>query len=946
MTAFSLEADQIKKLKERFKDLNKIRLERTQAVLTNRQQEFLEILPLLFHINHPTLPGYVSSNCPIGIPNFKPSEAALSAAKRLSKSFTFKARGYRQFDVQAIYLMGSPGTIAFSEKSDFDAWVCYREDIDPEMITQLGLKAERIMEWANSIHLEVTIFLVNPSEFRQGKTIPLSYESSGSSQHLLLLEEFYRTAIVLAGKLPLWWIVPPDQEHNYEQYIQMLEQKRLFSPREYINLGSVADIPADEFLGAALWHLYKGIDSPYKSIMKLMLMEAYASEYPQIKQLSSVFKAHMFHDEKLLPNRVDPYLLMLEKLSNYLLEQKSEERLELLRQCFYLKVNYQVSSKKHKASAQWRYEQMKEMTEAWHWDLFYLTLMDIQDNWKLNDLIKEHKQLVNALTHSYRKLSEFFRVHNHVCRISNRDLNLLGRKLHAAFERKSGKIEVINRAHKTQLLESHVSIHQFSTAKKVLGWKVFQNIVMSSEIDSKESLNQSVHLMKLIAWLYFNCAINSKTHIILFDKTGKQYRTNEMSLIVEQMEKVYPNALLTQSSIDVLAKAALVENNILFVNVNEDPFAAGKHTGKQIATSRIDSLKYGGLYRNLVITIDLIYNTSWNEMMYLHYPGEKGLLECICQYLRWNDDGREKKPTLCCSFSSERGKTIADRVNDLIVDVVDTFTPRRQNHNQRYLFAVSKGFYLIWLENNEAKYRKIANHRALIEELSQPKAEFSPLTIDKFAIDDLVLPAIYQQNRPNQIQFFYYNRTKNVDIYILDGHGALYHQQLQIEKQNVHLNHFILFLRSVMSRFQFDFSHELSNDFVEEDWQLDIYKVTRKGDKINLEKQNPDMYPLPKQFLNIQAIGDININDQQYFSFFCDGQEFSAFDYGNAVFTELADYVVKGRPSGLKYPIYITDMDLAPQMKELEGTHNLPIIQMLKYKQEIEETLNQAIDSL
>jgi len=947
MTAFNMETEQINTLTERFQKLNRIRLERTQAVLTDRQQEFLEILPLLFHINHPTLPGYVSSNCPMGVPNFKPSTEALSAAKRLAKSFSYKARGYRQFDIQAIYLMGSPGTIAFSEKSDFDAWVCFRESLEPEHINELNLKAERIMDWANSIHLEVTIFLVNPSEFRQGKTIPLSYESSGSSQHLLLLEEFYRTAIVLAGKYPLWWIVPPEQEHNYEQYIQMLEQKRLFSPQEYIDLGSVANIHADEFLGAALWHIYKGIDSPYKSIMKLMLMESYASEYPNIKLLSSVFKQHVYNDEKLSPNAVDPYLLMLEKLSDYIIKHTSQDRLELLRQCFYLKVHYPVSSKKHKPSTMWRYEMMKALTDSWEWDLFHLTLMDIQSNWKLNDLIKEHKQLVNALTHSYRKLSEFFRVHNNVSRISRRDVTLLGRKLHAAFERKAGKIEVINRAHQTQLLESHVSIHQFTTHKNVLGWKVFQNIVVSSEIDSKESLNQSVHLMKLVSWLYFNCAINSKTNIILFDKTGKQYRNNEMSLIVEQMEQVYPNALLGQSSIDVLAKAAQVENNILFINVNQDPFSAGKHTGQQIATSRTDSLKYGGMYRNLVVTIDLIYNTTWKEVMYLHYQGETGLLECICQYLRWNDDDFfEKLPTLCCSYSSERGKAIAERVNELIVDIVATFSPRSQSHHNRYLFAISKGFYLLWLENNEAKYKKIESHSALLNELSLPQLEFRPLTIDKHAIDDLVLPAIYEFNKVDRIQFFYFNRIKNVDIYILDGNGSLYHQQLSIEKQNVHINHFILFLRSVINRSLFDSSEDLTADYTEEEIDLDIYKVIRKGNDIKIERQNPNLYPLPKQFLNIQAIGDINISDQQYFSFFCDGQEFSAFDYGNAVYDELAAYVVKNRSSGLRYPVYITDMDLAPQIKEMESSENIQIIQMLKYKEQIEKKLNSAVKSV
>ncbi len=46
------------------------------------------------------------------------------------------------------------------------------------------------------------LFFINAEEFRQGKLGDLTSESCGSAQHSLLLDEFYRTSVLLAGKYP------------------------------------------------------------------------------------------------------------------------------------------------------------------------------------------------------------------------------------------------------------------------------------------------------------------------------------------------------------------------------------------------------------------------------------------------------------------------------------------------------------------------------------------------------------------------------------------------------------------------------------------------------------------------------------------------------------------------------------------------------------------------
>ncbi|MFE1817368.1 class I adenylate cyclase, partial [Metapseudomonas otitidis] len=75
---------------------------------------------------------------------------------------------------------------------------------------------------------------------------------------------------------PLWWLVPVYEEHNYRAYTQTLLSKRFIRAEDDLDLGHLAHIPPGEFVGAGLWQLFKGIDSPYKSLLKLLLTEVYA----------------------------------------------------------------------------------------------------------------------------------------------------------------------------------------------------------------------------------------------------------------------------------------------------------------------------------------------------------------------------------------------------------------------------------------------------------------------------------------------------------------------------------------------------------------------------------------------------------------------------------------------------------------------------------------------
>ena len=100
-------------LRARFLKVNAGRLERALLGLSSRQQMVLRLLPLLFHVNHPLLPGYVSGQTPAGVSGYEPDDDVLAEAQRLTRSFAYKGRrGSAPTPIQGLFLMGSLGTVA------------------------------------------------------------------------------------------------------------------------------------------------------------------------------------------------------------------------------------------------------------------------------------------------------------------------------------------------------------------------------------------------------------------------------------------------------------------------------------------------------------------------------------------------------------------------------------------------------------------------------------------------------------------------------------------------------------------------------------------------------------------------------------------------------------------------------------------------------------------
>lgn len=929
-----------KAVRHRFVRLNQARLSRARNALRERQRDVLDLLPLLFHLNHPMLPGYVSKEVPIGVSHYEPTPHQVEIARRLSRSFEYKRHQQRHTPILAVYMMGSPGSIAYSDESDFDIWLCHGPDLSPTQLTLLQQKARAVETWAGSLDLEVHFFLVDVERFRNGEALPLSEESSGSAQHNLLLEEFYRTAILIAGQAPLWWLVPPEAEGDYEAYAGTVKEKRFLHARNHLDLGGLTHIQAEEFFGAALWHLYKGIDSPYKATLKLLLIEAYASEYPRFDLLSLRFKRAIYSGEDDA-SRLDPYVMMLLKVEEYLQQQGDQQRLELARRCFYIKVDERLSEEPPHGQGGWQRELLAPLIHRWGWQLADLRLMDARGDWKVHRVAEERRIMFDALSTSYRFLSDFARRYAGLSLISQRDLTVLGRKLYAAFERKAGKVELLNRGINSQLHEPAITIQEVLDEQQQTTWVLFRGALASDEIHVNAPIKRSRSIIELIAWCYFNGVVDRYTVVALHTQIT-QLDAGDIKALIERMHTLFPDKCLDAKSLEEYAGPARIIHCGLFVNTELDTFTS-LSLGQNISSGRPDALSYGGAGKNLVQTLDLIIVTSWREVLTYHFSRSRGLMEFFREYFKWAAPSHGEAPPRLQVFgtSAQRGYIAAQRIERLYHDLVATYYGANALPQNRYVVTVSRGYYVLSLDGDLLHYEGIYSYGALLNALGRTQAAYSPVVIDRYALTDTVLPAIYGRNRSGYVQVFYRPAAEMVELYVLDERGSLFHQTLPYYDGKTLLGQYSRFFDSVLNRINFLMQEGQQISSAE---GVEFYLVSRDSEAhYKLERQAPEFRADNRSYFSLQVIVDVDESGQTVFTLYCGDREFSTMEYGSELFASVVRYVLELRRSGQAYPIYITDIGMSRGVLGEAGVSKVQTIHFLSYKRRIEEELNRVL---
>lgn len=926
---------------KRFLAYNQHRLTRTQSALSERQRVLLDIIGLLFHVNHEKLPGFVGYECPCGVSRYSPSKETIRSAAGLAMGFQYSQRRTGQTKVKSMFIMGSCGSLGHSGGSDLDIWLCHEPNMALEELALLQEKATAIEQWAENIGLEVHFFLMDAQRFVKGERNDLDGEDCGSAQHHLLLDEFYRTSILLCGCYPLWWLVPVEHENNYDDFVYRLEKQGFVKPEDVIDFGGIGSIPAGEFVGAGMWQLYKAIGSPYKSILKLFLTEAYASSYPDVRPLSLDLKARIFRENTEL-EKLDPYLLLYDRLEAYLLTRDEVARLDLVRRCIYFKANIpmsQSSRRKH-----WKRDFLKPVISEWGWTDGLLMHLDNRPQWQVHTVVQERKTLVNELIHSYKFLSQFGRNHQEETMLTAKDMTLLGHKLYATFDRKPGKIDLINPGISKDIQEDKLSLHlnRQHVRRRIpqMAWSLFTGIARPG--GAQNAIKKSASLVELLAWCHVNKVMAKGTNVVMYQ--GQQHGQDyELKEIINSFYQT-PLTESVETNFDEPPVPRLIS---LYINVFVDPMSHYTRRGIHKISNRTDSLGYSALKENLVLTIDQMVYNSWREVLVTRYEGQNALLRVIEDYLMsYPPDSTQDAPKLnVYCHCATRPKAIAERVEKVMDEVRTCFYGGKSSARRRYILQISSGYHLIQFSNGRPVIYHYDKPVQLFRQLSKPQRYYSQIMLDSHALRGSVIKMVCEGARPGAIQVYYLRQEQQAQIYVIDERGSLIQWRTPMYNEAALINPLDHFLRQVEYRKN---RHRYGDNESVQQRQIEYYEVMlpTKESALTMRPIRPKQGLGHGRYFDVHAQVDFDANDQLGFILQCEQEDFSHMEHGDQVYKALVRHLVSLRQHKKPYPVYITDIAISDRLHTRNGNQVLQTCSYLDYKYKLEQRLNQALSEL
>ena len=914
----TLQADEIDRkalgaARERFLRLQRARLARVRAALTPPHADFLDLLPLLFHVNHPRLPGFAGADAPAGIAGYQPAESSLLCARALARSFHYQRRGLRRAPVQGVYLMGSLGSLGQSAASDLDVWLCHDPQLGPQALAALHLKASRVAAYGRGLGIATHVFLIDVERFREGRGIDaLSEDSSGSTQHLLLLDEFYRSGIHLAGRMPLWWLIPPGAGPDRVAQARRLLEGRFVDPGRWLDFGDLGNLPPHEFFGAAHWQLSKGVDAPYKALLKILLMEAYAAEYPRLQWLSEDLKAAVYAGREEDLEALDAYVTLYRRVERHLSGPARAERLELARRALYLKADLPLTTFR---GVTWKSETLRGLVAGWGWDAGKLRDLDGRSRWPLERVREERDLLVAELVRSHRLLTTFAQRHAPVGAIDPVELSVLGRKLYAALERRPGKIDWIRLAGAGSLGELRLVLRPLSDGSR---WQL--------EREGGGVLKRAESAFEALAWAHVNGVMTRGSRVACASPSARPTRA-ELQRARAALAGHLPAGQRPAVPLEALAQPARTAWALALTNLGQEPLAHLAAAGLQVLSARNDPLCFGEARACLVQSVDTLVQTTWGELIARRHAGPEGVVDALCGHLElgWPPAGAPAALD-CVGAGGARAALVARRVETLARDLMHAFAT--YGASLRYLVSVADAHYLIQRDEGRFRWLRASDTAALRELLAEPQTLSRPVLADRDALVGDPLSAVLQPGPAATFRVYSLPHRDRIELYVVDAHGALFHQEIAGAQEAYCLVQQRRFLDALARR------HTTTSTDAAQRWLAGgvlFYRLGRIGG--GWEAMPVAVEPTPDHFeltlLTLPGGG---------FRLACGGEELDSRVLGESVYETAARRVLAQRQGAADYPIYLTGiLDTAPP-----GEDRGSAMPLLALKRRIEGRLEAA----
>ncbi|MDH5762826.1 MAG: class I adenylate cyclase [Nitrospinota bacterium] len=606
---------------------NQYKINRILETLSPNDRLVFTLIPRLLHINQEGLPGYIEDNVPAGIYNFEINQECRMAAEKLFPEIILRGGENHSPFIRTVLLMGSTGSIAQSKKSDLDFTLFVdKNSVSAERLELFDKKLKLIEEWTwDRFQIEIHFFNNDTLDVRNNIFGESDSESTGSAQAKLLKEEMYRTAVIMGGKIPFWWIVPlHTDDRMYEKLYELVRSNQtLLNPDDFLDTGNVDDISQGEFFGGSIWTLIKSFRAPFKTLIKMGLLEEYMFNKTQSNLLCHEIKKKVFSG---IPyEKIDTYKNLFERVEKYFFTTKTEREVDALRTAFYLKTGSKVNSYEliH-GSKDPNKKMIIELINDWDWDPEKVEKLNSYLDWQMMEKVALGNEMNQILMNSYKKISEAnSKLGTGHSLITEKDTHLLGRKLFSFYRKTVNKVENLFALVDGDTSEKELTFYLHQTNPRAKGtWYLIRGktLALLELIPQENIIKKASTLQFLIAFTCFNSLYNSSTSLLLRAEQ-QSIKDQDLNTLLRDLSSFLAQVNIAEiSNSDLLANAYIKQ---VFTIVD-----FGNPIPREITIGNIKDCTTQKEYSNYLTrrlerirSAVTIYLTSWGELFCKTYSG-------------------------------------------------------------------------------------------------------------------------------------------------------------------------------------------------------------------------------------------------------------------------------------------------------------------------------------
>ncbi len=327
--------DHIQFSRKSFSNYNVVRMREAIRYLSDDKLKIFIEIPFLIHINSQGYKGYIDSEFKThGIWNFENSGFFKQAVKRkifpvnvIEESKSIKSM------VLGLYHIGSLGTFTQSIDSDFDYWVVVDGNaLEDRHLECLEKKLDMIVQYSREEYgQKVTFFIMDYKDIQQNNYPSLVGKDAFTAPKSFLKEEFYRTFLMIAGKIPAWALSYEETDQGSQSAIP----ERI--PEDVIDFGNINCAGEEDILKGLLWHVLKSFQDPVKALIKSTMIFSYWFGRPSHKEFLCNELRAGYSKAGLDDYMMDPYKILFDRVIEYH-QQKEPKSLNTIKTALFFRL--------------------------------------------------------------------------------------------------------------------------------------------------------------------------------------------------------------------------------------------------------------------------------------------------------------------------------------------------------------------------------------------------------------------------------------------------------------------------------------------------------------------------------------------------------------------------------------------------------------------------------